>query len=240
MSATTFIYGLIDPRTDELRWVGKSDDPQRRMLQHMARHTGTAPRIAWFRELRDRGIDPRVVILEEVATSDWQDAERRWIDDMRDDGHQLLNAIAGGTGGSHNAGMKLGPQSDEVKQRRLERRQQFQRRPMSAEGRRRLREARKLDPRIGERVEAMVAATRGVPKSAEHKAKIGAGNRGKTVSPETRQKLSATRLQRFVELNGDRNALILELRANGALLTEIAERTGLTTSGVRSVLRRVA
>lgn len=41
-----------------------------------------------------------------------------------------------------------------------------------------------------ERIDARLINIRGVPKTAEHKSKIAAGNRGKYVSEETRRKMS--------------------------------------------------
>lgn len=34
MTNTTFIYGLLDPRTKELRYIGKADDPNTRLAKH--------------------------------------------------------------------------------------------------------------------------------------------------------------------------------------------------------------
>jgi predicted GIY-YIG superfamily endonuclease len=31
----TYIYGLADPTTKEIRYVGKADDPQARLSQHL-------------------------------------------------------------------------------------------------------------------------------------------------------------------------------------------------------------
>lgn len=41
-----------------------------------------------------------------------------------------------------------------------------------------------------DQIEARLVNIRGVPKSAEHKAKIAAGNRGKVISEETKRKMS--------------------------------------------------
>ena len=48
-----------------------------------------------------------------------------------------------------------------------------------------------------ERIETRLINIRGVPKSAEHKAKIAEGNRGKTISEETKRKMSEAAKRRW-------------------------------------------
>jgi hypothetical protein len=54
-----------------------------------------------------------------------------------------------------------------------------------------------------EQIEARLINIRGVPKSAEHKAKIAAGNRGKHVSEETRMKMSEAAKRRWNDVDSD-------------------------------------
>lgn len=50
-------------------------------------------------------------------------------------------------------------------------------------------------------IESMRLATKGKPKSAEHKAKIAAGNSGKLVSEETRKKMSIAAKRRYARVD---------------------------------------
>jgi hypothetical protein len=35
MKNPIYIYGLVDPRTDKIRYVGKSNNPERRLYAHI-------------------------------------------------------------------------------------------------------------------------------------------------------------------------------------------------------------
>lgn len=95
----TFIYALIDPRTDAVRYVGKSDKPRTRLRQHIRAASGGANSrlYQWIRELLAAGLEPHMEILEEVSVNEWPDAERHWMEVYHGRGCQLLNATLIGT-----------------------------------------------------------------------------------------------------------------------------------------------
>lgn len=99
----TFIYGLIDPRTQEIRYVGKSVlSPARRLAVHLWR-AKTAPHkrhsMAWLLSLHREGVAAIVETLEEVPPNgDWVEAEQFWISSLRLAGARLCNHTAGGEG----------------------------------------------------------------------------------------------------------------------------------------------
>lgn len=93
----TFIYGLADPLSKKIHYVGKSDHPNKRLTQHLKDGKSKRTKKArWIRSLTSRRLTPDLVILEEVATSKWADAERRWIRTLRKSGHPLTNQAPGG------------------------------------------------------------------------------------------------------------------------------------------------
>jgi hypothetical protein len=100
---TTFIYGLVDPRTQELRYVGKTVlNPVRRVMVHSWR-ARTAPHkrhsMAWLLSLEKAGFAPDVFIIEEVPPDDdWIEAEQFWIAYFRMIGADLCNHTSGGEG----------------------------------------------------------------------------------------------------------------------------------------------
>src|SRR3990170_2720032 len=76
----TFIYALVDPRNQRVMYVGKSDDPRKRVKDHMC--DGVNPcKIAWIGELKELGLHPFVLILDKIdlTVASWQDAEKKWI-----------------------------------------------------------------------------------------------------------------------------------------------------------------
>jgi len=94
---TTFIYALADPETRRVRYIGKSDDPIRRVRQH-ARDGGVtnAGKVRWIADLKARSLTPRLMLLEAVDACAWEEAERRWIATARGCGCDLLNMAPGG------------------------------------------------------------------------------------------------------------------------------------------------
>lgn len=91
------IYALCDPRTGEIRYIGKADNAAKRLKRHImdARRRKT-PVYSWFKSLADHGLKPTVVVLRKVRRDEWQQAERDEIAAARASGLRLLNVSAGG------------------------------------------------------------------------------------------------------------------------------------------------
>lgn len=93
-----FIYGLVDPRDDLVKYVGKSLDPSKRLGGHIAdtlkRSGRDTPKVAWIRKLISLNMRPTVVVLEKTARSCADNAERRWIASYQG----LVNSTNGGEG----------------------------------------------------------------------------------------------------------------------------------------------
>lgn len=98
---TAIIYGLVDPDTDELRYIGKTTcEPSRRLHLHLseARRQCATPKTQWIRALLREGKRPVVVALQQVDYGFWPEAERRWVRAALEIGCDLLNSkvIGGG------------------------------------------------------------------------------------------------------------------------------------------------
>jgi len=89
------IYGLADPRTNEVRYVGKTTDPRRRLYHHIyLAPVGTTHRDRWIVQLLAEGVKPTLMVLETVGGESWQVREREWIASLP----RLTNISAGGDG----------------------------------------------------------------------------------------------------------------------------------------------
>jgi hypothetical protein len=89
-----FIYGLKDPRTGLIMYVGETVDPKRRLQSHIwppAKAKSLPPVSRWVLSLRDDGVAPEMVILEECAASHSRGLEDRWIANHRKTNPGLLN-----------------------------------------------------------------------------------------------------------------------------------------------------
>ncbi len=103
MSTGLFIvYGLVDPRDGQLRYVGKSCSGKRRARQHANptrvikdfTHKGN-----WVKGLVAVGLRPEIEVLESVVDSqELDEAERFWIAYYRALGCRLTNLTDGGDG----------------------------------------------------------------------------------------------------------------------------------------------
>lgn len=90
---TSCVYTLIDPRTNKIRYIGQSINPEQRYKQHLSCDDGS-PRVHWIQELRAQGVHPKMVILESgLSVHDAPEAEMRWIRRAHSLGHQLTNVI---------------------------------------------------------------------------------------------------------------------------------------------------
>lgn len=94
---TTFIYALKDPRTDDIRYIGKSNYPARRLGEHIAGNSNKAKSV-WIGELVDAGLKPKLVNLEEVPRDEWREREMHWIAEGHKQGWPLVNISQGGDG----------------------------------------------------------------------------------------------------------------------------------------------
>lgn len=99
MRETTFIYALKDPRTDEIRYIGKANNPDERYHNHLVqcRDKNTHKR-NWINKLKEEGLKPILEVLEEVPINQWKDCEKRYIKKYIDEGCDLMNYTEGGDG----------------------------------------------------------------------------------------------------------------------------------------------
>lgn len=100
---TTYIYCLFDPITDKPKYIGKSDNPQKRFREHL-NEKGKTKKINWISSLRKKGLVPTLEILDEVSIYDWEVIESMYIFLFRGWGFELVNGTDGGDGGSSGSG----------------------------------------------------------------------------------------------------------------------------------------
>jgi hypothetical protein len=89
------IYGLYDPDSGELRYVGKAKNASERLKRHILERHRSRPVNCWVRSLVLVGKAPKMLVLEVVPADRWEEAERRLIAEHRKIG-KLLNVADGG------------------------------------------------------------------------------------------------------------------------------------------------
>lgn len=147
-----FIYLLVDPRDDQVRYVGKTVDLAWRIEGHIQEGLdgGHTYKARWLKGLLDSGHVPEVRVVDEGDGESWAEAERFYIKFYRDEaGSPLTNMTDGGEGLSGwihtpesrekmavRRGVSL---SEETKQKLREAR--YRQAPISDQGRQRIGEA---------------------------------------------------------------------------------------------------
>ena len=185
MSGTLLIYGLIDPCTRLIRYVGKSCTGMRRPKKHRL----LAPKSVgpycenWIRSLLANGLDYEIVVLDTaLAKPELSVMERFWIAYGRACGWPLTNLTDGGDGRA--------PGSIASAETRAKMSASRKGRKHSEECRTKLSAFRRAfyaeHPEEVDKLRARVF-------TPEWRAKIGAKLRGRVITPEWRAKISATK-----------------------------------------------
>lgn len=185
------VYGLIASDEYFIRYIGQTvSKPKQRLSGHrsVARRRPKTPVGKWMKKVLDRGATIRMQILQENAI--WDVSEKLIIAFHRELGGDLLNLTAGGEGtlGFHNIGTKR----PDLAAANIARRGLPGRPRMPGETERLMTFVRgSKRPWVSER-NRLSKGKAGRKHSDETRAAIGARHKGKVVSLETRQKLSAS------------------------------------------------
>jgi len=94
---TVFIYTLEHPITEEVRYVGKTNNLKIRLGNHLCGRQKTH-KVNWIKSLKSQGLIPVMKILDEVYKEDWIFWEVYWINQFKIWGFNLVNATNGGDG----------------------------------------------------------------------------------------------------------------------------------------------
>ena len=79
-STQYLIYGLIDPRDNQMRYVGATKNIYKRLSRHMAGNKSNVDRVSWLESLKSENLVPSVFDIDEVDEREWEEAERFWIE----------------------------------------------------------------------------------------------------------------------------------------------------------------
>jgi hypothetical protein len=228
-SEITFIYALIDPVMEKMRYIGKANDPHRRLREHQS-EKATHHRGRWIESLKSRGLAPEMIILEETTCEQWKEREIYWIAYYRAQGAPLVNGTDGGEG---SAGWKATPEIS-----------------------RRMSEAHKGIERSPEWRQRLSESLRGSKFTKERCQNIGNSKRGKKVtSQKTLQRLRESHLGKkktledvmktagendgMSKLTNEKVIAMRQRRAEGMLIRELSEMFHVSIATVGKVVTRM-
>lgn len=87
---TFYVYGLCEPYSDEVRYVGLTPRLKKRFQEHCHSFKSGPRKSGWLRGLLALGIWPEMVILDRSEIRDLA-LESSWIARLRAEGHRLTN-----------------------------------------------------------------------------------------------------------------------------------------------------
>ncbi len=76
---TIFVYELIDPITDETRYIGITKNPNRRYREHLTRFKTNYYKVNWIKNLLGRNLKPIMNIIDEILIKEASFWERHYI-----------------------------------------------------------------------------------------------------------------------------------------------------------------
>lgn len=94
-----YIYTLTDPITNQIRYVGKTNN----IVQRYKAHLNKAKRhqkhmFNWINALKKEGLKPIMEIIDVVSIEEWKFWEQYWISQLKTWGFKLINYTNGGDG----------------------------------------------------------------------------------------------------------------------------------------------
>ncbi len=99
-----FIYSLEDPKTKEIRYVGKTIQKlEKRLTAHIyeSKHRRNY-KCNWIKKLNKNGDIPVIKFIDIVSDDDWEFWEMYWIEQFTAWGFNLVNETPGGEGYRHS------------------------------------------------------------------------------------------------------------------------------------------
>lgn len=87
-----WVYALIDPRTEQIRYIGKSIQPNKRLKEHISKcNTENTKKSKWIKKLISLGLEPNMKLIKETNANEVAYWEEFYIRHYKDTGSDLLN-----------------------------------------------------------------------------------------------------------------------------------------------------
>ncbi len=175
------VYGLYDPRTEELRYIGQTVRPlNERVKYHLSRHNLAVSKSRcsnWLRSLISVGLRPMAKVLEEAfSREDLDSLEINLIRQARENFGHLVNHAAGGLSAS---GYSLNESFRSAVSKRMKGR------VVSPETRAKISAANKGKKLSAETLKKMSLANKGKKLTEDHKRKLSLAKKGRSGTPRT-------------------------------------------------------
>jgi hypothetical protein len=111
----TYIYGLVDPRNDEIRYIGKTINPHSRLDSHLLESKNINIknyRVKWLRKLIRLELKPKITFLRVCPSDEFEKYETEYIKIYS--GNRLTNSDETGQGNKNRKREVLDRQSESM------------------------------------------------------------------------------------------------------------------------------
>lgn len=100
-----YIYILIDPETNKIRYVGQTTkNINKRLTSHLSKvrisPNKTTHKNTWIKSLLNKNLKPIIEIIDTVTTDNWKEKEKYYIQEYKKN-NDLLNISEGGDSGCY-------------------------------------------------------------------------------------------------------------------------------------------
>lgn len=97
MEKEIYIYGLVCPETNNIRYVGKTEQSlKKRLNQHLySKKINNPYKWNWINKLKEKGLKPIIILIETCNINNWVEREKYWINQYEN----LTNLTQGGERG---------------------------------------------------------------------------------------------------------------------------------------------
>jgi group I intron endonuclease len=212
---SNFVYGLIDSRNGQLRYIGATTRGVQRLWEHftLSRKDPNTHKQNWLKSLAKFGLRPEVEVIEETKlASEVFELERFWIEYYKRLDCKLLNITGGGEGAY---GYKHSLAS---KRKMSESKKGIKRRPRTLEHKQKLSNAlrgRKLSDSAKINMRRARLGRKFKPLIDEHRNKISRANGGRSIVDQKSVTYPSVR-QAARSLNLDSSAISKVLKGKGS------------------------
>ena len=199
-----YIYGLIDELKNELKYVGKSINPQSRYRKHLQdSYKKISYKDNWIYSLLQNDNKPGLLIIDEVDEFNWEFWEKHYISYYKSIGCKLTNISEGGENPPSAYGRKWTPE-------------QIKKNSESNKGKKRSEETRKRIS-IAKKGKPILHLNNGKERSLSHKNNLSLSLKGRT-SPNKGRKYDEEHGKKLSNSHSHQKRKIVQLTLDGEFI----------------------
>lgn len=199
-----YIYGLVDKLKNELKYIGKSVNPQSRYRKHLQdSYKKNSYKDNWIYSLLENNNKPELLIIDEVDECNWEFWEKHYISYYKYIGCKLTNISEGGENPPNLTGRKRT-------------KEEIERISKSNTGKKRSEETRK-NISLAKKGKPISHLNNGKKRSLSHKKNLSLSLKGRT-SPNKGKKFGEEHKKNLSNAHNHQKKRVVQFTLNGELV----------------------